>query len=310
MALEIKKEESPISAETHSSVVGQRRRVGRVAARLLVSLAVAYLAWCAVLFFSQDGMIFPRYTAPSLSPSPPFADAEVIAIDIGEQGHMEGWFIPAARASSSSPAPVVIYCHGNAEIIDQQKWFVENYHRMGCSVFLPEYRGYGRSPGKPSERAIVEDCIRFHDELRKRSDVDSAKIAIHGRSLGGGVAAQLAARRKPAALILESTFASVASYARRYCVPEFLVRHPFRTDVVLPELDVPILIFHGTRDSIVPVEHGRQLAKLARHAVYVEYDCEHNDSPGQGNEADYWARIETLLAKAGVTRPPATRAVN
>jgi len=302
--------EPPATAETNASTDVKRRRAGRAAVRLLGVLAAAYLAWCAVLFYCQDGMIFPRYSAPAPLSSPPFADTEVVRIDVGEQGQMEGWFIPARPQRSSSPAPLVIYCHGNAEIIDQQEWFVENYHRMGCSVFLPEYRGYGRSPGKPSERAIVEDCIRFHDELRKRSDVDSAKIAIHGRSLGGGVAAQLAARRKPAALILESTFASVASYARRYCVPEFLVRHPFRTDVVLPELDVPILIFHGTRDSIVPVEHGRQLAKLARHAVYVEYDCEHNDSPGQGNEADYWARIETLLAKAGVTRPPATRAVN
>lgn len=297
-------------AGTNPSLGRKPRGIRRAAVRLVVSLSVAYLGWCAVLFFWQDEMLFPRYSAPSPLSSPPFADVQIVPIDVDEQRQMEGWLIPAASASPSSPAPVVIYCHGNAEIIDQQEWFVKNYHRLGCSVFLPEYRGYGRSPGKPSEKAIVEDCVRFYDELLKRKDVNPARIAIHGRSLGGGVAAQIAARRKPAALILESTFASVASYARKYCVPDLLVRHPFRTDLVLPELDVPILIFHGTRDDIVPVEHGRRLAGLARNVLYVEYDCGHNDSPGQGNEADYWARIEAFLAKAGVARPTATRAVN
>ncbi|NLE61233.1 MAG: alpha/beta hydrolase [Planctomycetes bacterium] len=302
--------EPPATAETNASTDVKRRRAGRAAVRLLGVLAAAYLAWCAVLFYCQDGMIFPRYSAPAPLSSPPFADTEVVRIDVGEQGQMEGWFIPARPQRSSSPAPLVIYCHGNAEIIDQQDWFVENYHRMGCSVFLPEYRGYGRSPGKPSERAIVEDCVRFHDELLKRGDVDPARIAIHGRSLGGGVAAQIAARRKPAALILESTFSSVASYAGRYCVPELLVRHPFRTDRVLPELEVPILILHGTHDRIVPVWHGRRLAELARDGVYIEYDCGHNDSPGRENEADYWARIERHLAKAGVIDAGATSKAN
>ncbi|MGQ9650799.1 MAG: alpha/beta hydrolase [Phycisphaerae bacterium] len=296
-------------AATDSSAGAKPRKARRAAVRLLVLLSVAYLGWSTVLFFWQDEMLFPRYAAPSPLSSPPFANLQIIRIDVGEKRHMEGWFIPAASASPSSPAPVVIYCHGNAEIIDRQDWFVENYRRLGCSVFLPEYRGYGRSPGKPSQKAIVEDCVRFHDELLKREDVDPRRIAIHGRSLGGGVAAQIAARRKPAALILESTFASVASYARKYCVPKLLVRHPFRTDLVLPELDVPILIFHGTHDDIVPVEHGRRLAGLARNVLYVEYDCGHNDSPGRGNEADYWARIEAFLAKVRVVRPTATRVV-
>ncbi|HPD29259.1 MAG TPA: alpha/beta hydrolase [Phycisphaerae bacterium] len=304
------KNDSSMPVETDSSPGGKPRGARRAVVRLLVSLTVAYLGWCAVLFFWQDEMLFPRYSAPSPSSPPPSANVQIVRIDVGEKRHMEGWFFPAASASLSSPAPVVIYCHGNAEIIDQQEWFVENYHRLGCSVFLPEYRGYGRSPGKPSEKAIVEDCVRFHDELLKREDVDPGRIAIHGRSLGGGVAAQIAARRKPAALILESTFTSVASYAQKYCVPKLLVRHPFRTDLVLPELDVPVLVFHGTRDDIVPVKHGRRLAKLARNAVYVEYDCGHNDAPGPGNEADYWGRIEAFLEEAGITRPTAAQAVD
>ncbi|HRR86970.1 MAG TPA: alpha/beta hydrolase, partial [Phycisphaerae bacterium] len=171
----------------------------------------------------------------------------------------------------------------------------------------------GESPATSPEArtALVEGKKLKKAKIRlKREDVDPGRIAIHGRSLGGGVAAQIAARRKPAALILESTFTSVASYAQKYCVPKLLVRHPFRTDLVLPELDVPVLVFHGTRDDIVPVKHGRRLAKLARNAVYVEYDCGHNDAPGPGNEADYWGRIEAFLEEAGITRPTAAQAVD
>ncbi len=287
------------------SAGGKPRRGRRRLVRLLATLVMLYIVWCGVLFFSQDTMLFPRGAAPPPLASPPFAGTEVIRIDVPGAGPMEGWFIPSPRPDAASPGPVVIFCHGNAEIIDGQGWFVENYHRMGCSVFLPEYRGYGRSPGKPSEQAIVEDGLRFHDELVKRPDVDPNRIAIHGRSLGGGVAAQIAAKRKPAALILESTFTSVASFSHRYCVPEFLARHPFRTDKVLPDLDVPVLIFHGSRDSIVPIDHGRRLSRLARNGVYVEYGCGHNDSPGSGNEADYWSRIQDLLIRSGVIRRPA-----
>lgn len=268
--------------------------------------ALAYTGWCAMLFFAQDSMIFPRHAAASPLPSPPYPGTRVIRVGLPEGGEMQGWLVPPPEYDATVPGPVVIYCHGNAEIIDGQGWFVQCYGQMGCAVFLPEYRGYGRSPGRPSEAAIVADCSRFCDELFKRPDVDRARIAIHGRSLGGGVAAQIAARHKPAALILESTFTSVAAFSRRYMVPEFLVRHPFRTDEVLQVLDVPTLIFHGTHDEVVPVWHGRRLGELARNGTYVEYDCGHDDSPGAGRESDYWGRIEDLLVRTGVVRRPAS----
>lgn len=301
------KDELPGHADSQPAVGGRRRTGMQQLKRVAILLLAFYLAWCGLLFMLQDQMVFPRPRASGPAPAPPFANTEIIRIDV-EGGQMEGWFIPARPSEPNEPGPLVICCHGNAELIDNQAWFVENYLRMGCSVFLPEYRGYGRSPGKPSEKAIVDDCVRFYDQVVKRSDVDPARIVIHGRSLGGGVAAQIAARRKPAALILESTFTSVASYSRRYWVPEFLVRHPFRTDRVLPSLEVPVLIIHGRHDRVVPVEHGRRLGQLARNGVYVEYDCGHEDSPGPGKEADYWGHIEDVLIRAGVLRRPSATA--
>ena len=116
------------------------------------------------------------------------------------------------------------------------------------------------------------------------------------------MAADLATRRKPAALILESTFSSVARMALGYLVPPFLAKHPFRTDRAISNLDVPILLFHGTRDDIVRVGHGRRLRDAARHAKYVEYECSHNDFPGEGNETAYWREITSFLLSRGVVK--------
>jgi len=270
--------------------------------RGIVYVITFYIVWCLTLFFYQDQMLFPADMAPEPSGGPADPSITVHRLEIESGGKVESWFIPAKGISRDEPGPVVVFFHGNAEIIDYQQGIVPSYLRMGCSVLLPEYRGYGRSAGKPSEKGIVADAVRFYDEMLKREDVDTSRIVIHGRSLGGGVAAQLATRRKPAALILESTFCSVAEMAHDYFAPEFLAKHPFYTDRVLPGLDIPILIFHGSRDDIIPVEHGRRLKNLAPDAVYVEYDCNHNDFPCMKNLQAYWGEIQKFLTINGIVR--------
>jgi fermentation-respiration switch protein FrsA (DUF1100 family) len=88
--------------------------------------------------------------------------------------------------------------------------------------------------------------------------------------------------------------------AHKYGAPSFLAKHPFRTDRVLEKLDVPVLIFHGTRDSIIPVSHGRNLSEIALSRTYVEYDCGHNDFPGRDNEDAYWSEIADFLKRTRI----------
>lgn len=276
-----------------------RRRKGILKRIVLYPLAL-YATYCIVLYFVQDSLIFPRDMAPPPLRFPPIA--ETLEWDRQRPDGTTGaaWFIPAPDASPESPEPAVIFFHGNAEIIDHQVDLINGYRSMGVSVLLPEYPGYGRSEGAPGERAIVDDAAYFLGELSKRTDVDPSRIYLHGRSIGGGPAAQLAARREPAALILESTFTSMASFADGYFAPRFLVRHPFRTDRVVETLRAPLLILHGSRDTIVPVRHAHRLRDLARqstHVSFVEYDCGHVDFPARENEADYWRSIETFLRK-------------
>ncbi len=271
--------------------------------RLLRTLVILYVAWLGLLFFGQRWIIFPDYLTPEPSEWEKYDNSTIVLRrDIGDEaGDVIAWYVPCGPARRRTPSPLVLYLHGNAEIIDSQGDAIEMYRSMGCSILLPEYRSYGRSKGgTPSEEAIVEDAVWFLDEVMKRPEVDGSRIVIHGRSMGGGVAAQVAARRKPRVLILGSTFTSLAGFANRYLAPSFLVRSSFRTEDVLPTLDIPILIHHGKDDDIVPVEHGRTLHELAKRSTYIELACMHNDFPGDGNDERYQRDIREFLEKNGV----------
>lgn len=231
----------------------------------------------------------------------PLTDQMVIhTLEFAPNARVEAWFVPALGVDSDHPSPAVIFFHGNAELIDYQDHIVRRYHAMGISVLLPEYRGYGLSGGTPSQEGIRSDCVKFYDWLIQRPGVDASRIVFHGSSLGGGVACDLATQREPAALILQSTFASVASMAHGYGVPSFLAKHPFRNDLYVAGSDVPKLIFHGCRDEIIPIAHGRKLRDLAPNALYIEYDCGHNDWPGRSNTEAAWGAIRSFLVGAGI----------
>lgn len=289
-------ESAPIDACPASPPRAGRWRLVR---RWVILFAVFYAVWCGVLYYNQDRMLFPAEFAPA--PGPMLYNAKTIQLERPiEGGKVVAWFIPAPKLKPGTISPVVIFFHGNAEIIDFQDTIVQGYQKLGCSVLLPEYRGYGRSDGTPSEAAIIDDALYFHDQIIQRHDVDRLRIFFHGRSVGGGPAAGLAIRRTPRVLILESTFTSVAAMARAYFAPSFLVKNAFHVDDILEMLDAPVLIFHGAHDDIIPVGHGHALRDIARRATYVEYDCMHNDFPGSKNEEDYWNRIRSFLSSAEV----------
>lgn len=248
-----------------------------------------------MLSLLQDKLVFPGPPpGVQLAAAPP-DNAE--SIWLGEGDHRtEAWLFRAPGASAASPAPAVIFFHGNGEVIDFNEDIARGYSAMGWSVLMPEYPGYGRTPGKPSQESIVAAAERAFDWLKSREDVDSGRIVLHGRSLGGGAAFQLAARRRVRAVIAQSTFTSIAKIARGMFVPSFLVRHPFRSDDIVKSLDTPILLIHGVEDTIIPVKHSRALAAIAKNATLVEVRAGHNDLPR--DEREYWAVIAKFLSGA------------
>lgn len=268
--------------------------------RIIRNLALIYLTYCAVVFFAQRWLIFPDWVAPEPTADEKYdASTTVLTRDI-DGGKVIAWFIPAAGAGAENPKPLVIFLHGNAEIIDTQEDRIAGYRALGCSVLIPEYRGYGRSAGQPGQQALVDDALYFLDIALKRPDVDPTRLVIHGRSMGGGIAAQVAARHKSRVLILGSTFTSMRTLgSRKALVPSFLIRHPMDTEAVLRDLDVPLLIFHGSKDNIINVSYGRELNAIAKHSRLVELNCSHNDFPGDEDDR-YWTEIRHFLVENGV----------
>lgn len=266
----------------------RRWRVAWVVGGLLITAIVA--AWAL-----QRRFVFPRYM---VDPAPRARD-DVPGLVRLEVGEVEVWFLPGAGISAERPGPAVIFAHGNAELIDSYPASLAPYRQMGISVLLPEYRGYGRSGGDPSEENITDDFVAAYDLLAARPDVDAARIVFHGRSIGGGVACALAARRPPAALILLSTFTSLPDVVGSWFpVPRFMIRDPFDNEAVLRVLERPTLILHGRHDDLVPISHAAALERAARRPTRVDYDCRHNDCPPDG--PSYWADIRAFLSGAQI----------
>jgi fermentation-respiration switch protein FrsA (DUF1100 family) len=160
--------------------------------------------------------------------------------------------------------PLVIYYGGNAEEVTAfAPLAAESYGNR--AVLLVNYRGYGASQGKPTERALVADALELFDRMRARTDLDTTRIALHGRSLGSGVAVQVAAARPARCVVLTSPFASARSVAQEiypWLPVGLLMRHPFDSAAHAPRLAMPALIVVGEADTLVRPAQSERLASL------------------------------------------------
>ena len=241
-------------------------------------------------------VLFPRHMVPRVKRPDPLP-WERLTIPL-ERGKVEAWLILGQGVSASAPGPLVLFAHGNGELIDYWPDTLAPYRERGISVLLPEYRGYGHSDGSPSQPDIGADMVLFLEQALARLEVDSTRVVYHGRSLGGGVVCDLARHRAPRALVLESTFKSIPDVARRFRAPRWVVRDHFESAKVVPNLECPVLVFHGRQDGLVPHSHGEELARLAPRGRLVSYDCSHNDLPRE--KEGFWREVWVCLSEAGV----------
>lgn len=273
----------------------------RLGGALWIALRLAlviYVLWLVGACFVQRRILFPSFAVRA-----PNAEAGVLpALERlwleTDEGRVEWWFYAHPDASAEDPAPLVLMAHGNGELIDFQRAEVQNYRDLGFHVVLCEYRGYGRSEGSPSQRAILEDHGRVLDLVLARAEVDATRLLFHGRSLGTGVVCGLLERFEPLGLVLTSPFTSVADIMRGFLVPRALVFDPFDNEAALRASTVPVLIIHGERDRTVPYSHGVALAELRDSIELMSLpDAGHNDLPM--GSAEIWDRIEGLARAVG-----------
>lgn len=266
----------------------------RVALGIAALLGALVLVYWALLFAGQRALIFP---APSLADAPARPDdAEVVWLDTPD-GAVEAWYLPPlARAAAT--APLLIFAHGNGELIDYWPAEFLEPRRWGMAVLLVEFPGYGRSAGRPSERSVGAAILAAYDWAAARSDVDAGRIVAYGRSLGGGAAAILATARPVAALVLESSFTSVGAFARQFGAPALLVRDRFDNLAAVRGFRGPLLILHGEYDSIIPVSHARALQAAQPAAELVVMPWGHNDMPRLWSVLESFLRRHRILAAA------------
>jgi len=264
-------------------------RPALVGAAVLMGLLVVY--WAA-LFAGQRALLFP---APSLSGAPPRPnDAEVVRLEIAG-GSVEAWYLPPL-VGARGPAPLLLFTHGNGELIDYWPSEFEEPRRWGLAVLLVEYPGYGRSSGKASQRSLTATVLAAFDWASRQPSVDPTRIIAYGRSVGGGAATALASERPVAAMILESTFTSVPVFARRFGAPALLVRDRFDNLAVVRRFTRPLLILHGEHDEMIPVAQGRALHAAQPASEFHLMLCGHNDC------ARPWVTIERFLTRHQLLR--------
>lgn len=261
--------------------MGRSARVSLGVVIVSVVVVLGYLEGHVVFRSLQRALLFPTY-AVRVPSEPNTLPEEGEQLWLEKNGaRIEAWLLPpTARDSNGEDRqhPAVIFGHGNAESIDDWPRELEWYRRRGFYVLLPEYRGYGRSTGKPGEAQITSDLVDFYDRLVAKSAVDGESIVFHGRSLGGGAVCQLLEHRPARALILQSTFTSIDAIAwRHYFAPGFLVTDHFDNLEVISEVEIPVLILHGKRDELIPHSHGRKLHRAASNSRFVSLArCGHN----------------------------------
>jgi len=230
----------------------------------------------------------------------PFEDVYVSVNDgSGKRERIHAWWIPAEHPGDRC----LLYLHGSALNIAANITHARRFQRLGFSVFLVSYRGYGKSDGMfPSETTIYSDARAAWSYLTEQKGIDPGSILIYGHSLGGAVAIELATNHPEAGgLIIEAAFTSIADLAReipkyRFFPLDLIVHQRFESIKKVGRLQVPVLYLHGTSDQLVPPEMSRELYQQTASAKQLKFikGGGHNNSAAVGGD-EYLQAVKNFI---------------
>jgi dienelactone hydrolase len=265
--------------------------------------AVAYALYASGMYAEQMHMFFPGASDQHRAfqgDLPPDTSLAEIPVSFGKVRA-----IYTAPANSTQRGPVIIFSHGN---FDRARDYASTFQPLaarGVGVLVLEFPGYDGADGAPNFDTLSEATTAAYDWLARQPSVDPARIAAMGYSIGGGVIADLSRRRALRALILISTYTSIADMANRYLLPGFLARLPYDTLACVRDFAGPVMVVHGTRDRVIPFVAGQQLAQASKHGTFVSFNCGHDDCDLAANI--FASRLPEWLAANGILSPPFAR---
>lgn len=228
-----------------------------ITVRFVALLSLAYIALCGMVFLFQERLIFFPERDPPGTPYDFSVPAEEVWVPVAGANLHALWF------RSAAPQGVILYFHGNAGSLRSWGGVAPNLVAYGYDLLIADYRGYGQSTGRiNSEAQLHADAAAVYAWAVERYPEE--QIILYGRSLGSSLATRLAAEHHPRMLILESPFYSLAAIARRQFpwAPLFLLKYPLRTHTWIGQVRSPVVIIHGTNDTIVPFSDGKRLASV------------------------------------------------
>lgn len=243
-----------------------------------------------LMYLAQDSLIF--HPQP-LEESRRAALAQSRSVESLFIHGADGTRLHAWHVKGSPGSPLVLYFGGNAEEVS---WMMDDAARRapGVGWLLVDYRGYGSSDGSPSEKALVADALLWYDKVAEQK-----KVYVFGRSLGSGVAVQLAAQRPVAGMILVAPFDSLVEVGKRlypFLPVNWMLKHRFDSVALAPKMKVPLLCIVASHDDIVPAEHAKRLYDAwggPKQWIGLE-GAGHNSTDDAVN---YWPSIQRFLTE-------------
>lgn len=263
---------------------------GPTAAGTLAAITLAFaMPSCSLV----DRFIFHPSPGVDLTPEAVGVAGEEVFLDTEDGVRIHGFVLPHEGATRA-----FLFLHGNAGNASHRLPNAASLQRMGAAVLLLDYRGYGRSEGRPTESGVYADARAGLAHLTGTLGFAEERVVVFGRSLGGAVAVDLARGRRLGGVILESTFTSAQAMASRvfgFGLGPFTRGH-FDSVAKIEGLRSPLLSFHGDRDEIVPFDLGRELFDAAPEpkAFFTIEGAGHNDTFQLGGRP-YLARIAAFL---------------
>jgi fermentation-respiration switch protein FrsA (DUF1100 family) len=240
----------------------------------LIRWTVAGLIVCGtigfgVVFFEESMIFYPTRYPDGFWDTEALSRSAGVAVEdhffrTDDHLRLHGWWCSPEKRGGTADL-VLLWFHGNAGNLSHRADLMVKLAGLPVQVFLVDYRGYGRSEGRPDEGGLYSDGAAAWRYLVEDRGIPAERIVVFGKSLGGAVAVDLAAAVRPGGLILESTFTSVPDMASHHfpVVPKILIRTRMDSLAKIPRYTGPLFQSHGTADRIVPIQFGRQLFDAA-----------------------------------------------
>ena len=228
--------------------------------KILLAIACFYIVAMIAIYFAQALFIYaPQMPTRSLVATPEDINLEYenLTLITADNERINAWYIPVENQTSKT----VLFFHGNAGNISHRLETIKIYNQLGFNFLIFDYRGFGESTGKPTEEGTYIDADTVWQHLIEQKKLNPEEIILVGRSLGGGVAAELAKKVRPAMLVLESTFTSMTEVSAKhypFMPTKLIVKHEYETNLKLKDIHCPIVFAHSTNDEVIPFEHSQR----------------------------------------------------